>query len=119
MQAKVARSVDQALPQLLVYLASLHQSRLQRGRSDASVYGAVSDGFAFRFVMITHDGAVKLSKLFEINQGDMAKVLGCFKYILDPAVSIEGEHQEDDDPALDPDDNDYLYPLDDQGFADD
>ena len=85
MEAKVIRGVDKVLPQLLVYLASLHQSRLQRGTSDASVYGAASDGYVFVFVTITHDGAIKLSRRFDITQGDMVIVLGCFKYILETA----------------------------------
>jgi hypothetical protein len=83
-EAKFDGSVDQALPQLLVYLASLHESRLQRHRSDASVYGVASDGYVFIFVTISHEGVVRLSRHFNIVQGeDMRVVLGCLKYILE------------------------------------
>jgi hypothetical protein len=83
-EAKFDGSVDQALPQLLVYLASLRQSRLQRHRSDASVYGVASDGYVFIFVTISHEGVVRLSRHFNIVQGeDMRVVLGCLKYVLE------------------------------------
>ena len=62
--AKTSRAVDEALPQLLAYLACLCQSRLQGGRCDASVYGVASDRFLFLFVKITHDGVVKISRHF-------------------------------------------------------
>ncbi len=45
-QAKKHLGFDGALPELVVYLASLHQSRLERNRSDATVYGVVSDGYS-------------------------------------------------------------------------
>ena len=105
MEANVARGVDQVLPQLFVYLASLCQSQLQRGRSNASVYGAASDGYVFVFVTITHDGAVKLSRRFDITQGDMAIVLGCFKYIFETA-----DMSSNLTPKIDLDDDDYMYP---------
>jgi hypothetical protein len=88
-EAKSDGSVDQALPQLLVYLASLHQSRLQRHRSDASVYGVASDGYVFIFVTISHEGVVRLSRRFDIQQGeDMRVVLGCLKYVLEKTASM-------------------------------
>ena len=105
MEVKVSRGVDQVLPQLFVYLASLRQARLQRGRSDASVYGAASDGYVFVFVTITYDGTIKLSRRFDITQGDMAMVLGCFKYILETA-----DMRSNLTPKIDLDDNDYMYP---------
>ena len=58
--------VGHSLDQLIVYLASLRQSRLQRNRSDASVYGLASDGFVFLFVKISHNGTVMLSREFNI-----------------------------------------------------
>jgi hypothetical protein len=66
--AKFAYSVQQALPQLIVYLASLRQSRLQRERADCSVYGATSDGMLFNFAMITHDGTVMLAGYLMLGQ---------------------------------------------------
>jgi hypothetical protein len=126
-EAKFDRSVNQALPQLLVYLASLHQSRLQRHRSDASVYGVASDGYEFIFVTISHEGIVRLSRGFNILQGDnMRRVLGCLKYILEKTASMSpnltpersnGHQQEGDadgtdgaDEVIDLDDNDFTNP---------
>ena len=40
-QAKKPLSVDSALPELVVYLASLHHSRLQQKQTNATVYGAI------------------------------------------------------------------------------
>jgi hypothetical protein len=120
--AKTERAVGQALPQLLVFLASLHQSRVQRNRTDASVYGVASDGYQFVFVTITHDGTVKFSRQLDIQLGDLLKVLECLRYILETAVESSpcvtsernGEDQkgEDDlvDPMIDLDNNDYTNP---------
>ena len=54
-EAKVQFSVGLAIPQLLVYLACLCQSRLERNRTN---YGVSTDGYQFTgiFVTITHDG---------------------------------------------------------------
>jgi hypothetical protein len=96
-RAKKPLSVDCALPELVVYLASLRQSRLQRNRSDATVYGVVSDGYAFIFVTITHDGVLKESRHFEVTRGDTLTVLGCLKYMLEmsdrmsPNVTAEND----------------------------
>jgi hypothetical protein len=121
-EAKTALNLDSALPQLVVYLASLHQSRVQRNRSDATVFGVVSDGYSYIFVTITHDGELKRSKRFNMTEKkrDMVKVLGCLKYILEtsakmsPNVTPEKreqtgvEDQVDGDPAMDIDNNDYV-----------
>ncbi|KIL64202.1 hypothetical protein M378DRAFT_628576 [Amanita muscaria Koide BX008] len=77
-EAKAEGAVGMALPQLLVYLVCLRHSRLERNRTDASVYGVSSDGLQFTFVTITHDGTVKISK-----QGDMSRVLGWLRFILE------------------------------------
>ena len=121
--AKFERSASQALAQLIVYLASLHQSRLQRNRLDASVYGLVSDGYFFIFVKITHDGTVMLSRQLDALQGDMKKVLGCLKHILEitasrsPKSTLErndGDSDDDEvdesDPQLHLDDNKFMNP---------
>ena len=87
-EAKFERSVDRALPQLVVYLACLHQSRLRRLRSDASVYGLASDGYVFIFVTISHEGVLKLSKRFDVLQGGLKVVLGCLEYVLEKTASM-------------------------------
>ncbi|KAF5377914.1 hypothetical protein D9615_006693 [Tricholomella constricta] len=108
-EAKKEGSLREAFFQLVVYLASLHQSRLSRNRRDASVYGAASDGFLWTFVTITHDGTLKRSKQFDIVGGekDLGMVLGCLKYLLETSASIAGG----DDPAINPDDNKFTSTL--------
>ena len=127
-------SVDHALDQLIVYLASLRQSRLQRNRLDASVYGLSSDGYLFIFVKITHDGTVMLSRKFDIlRKGDMKKVLGCLKHILEVTASkspklmpqrYDGDRDNDkldeSDPLLNLDDNKFMNsPVDGEDEEDD
>ena len=80
--AKSKDNVETALPQLVVYLACLHQARMACGRSDCSVYGIASDEFCFIFVMITHEGVLRTSRRFNIQQGDLQTVMGCLVYIL-------------------------------------
>ena len=121
-EAKFDQSVVQALDQLIVYLASLRQSRLQRNRPDASVYGVASDGYVFIFVQISHDGTVLLSRNFDIvRKGEMKKVLGCLRHILEVTANRspgstperndnDRDHDEEDesDPSLNLDDNEYM-----------
>jgi hypothetical protein len=122
-EAKVQNSVGSAFTQLVVYLGALRQSRLSRNRSDASVYGMVSDGYIFVFVTITHEGELKRSRHFDVISvpGDLAAVLGCLKFLLEKSASTTRtpennteyfEHVDDDvDPALDPHDNPFIRPL--------
>jgi hypothetical protein len=81
-EAKSKDNVETALPQLVVYLGCLRQARMARGRNDCSVYGVTSDGFCFIFVMITHEGVLRTSRRFNIQQGDLKTVMGCLVYIL-------------------------------------
>ena len=122
-EATAQRAVGQALPQLLLYLACLRQSRVQRRRTNASVYGVASDGYIFIFVQITHDGTVLISRNFNIQLGDMLEVLQCLRNILEttaaemsPDVTPERDVQGADDlsdPAIDLCDNDYTNPPED------
>jgi len=124
-EAKAEFSVGHAIPQLLAYLACLHQSRRQRNRTDASVYGVSSDGYQFIFLAITNDGTVKISRMLDVLQGDMTKVLGWLKYILEttaamsPNVTLEknGGDEKDkedlEDPPIDVDDNHFINPTED------
>jgi len=81
-KAKPTDNLESAIPQLIVYLACLRQGRGARKRRDCSVYGVTSDGFSFRFVTITHEGVVKVSRTFSIARGDMQTVKGCIMHIL-------------------------------------
>lgn len=132
-EAKAQFAVSLALPQLLAYLACLRQSRLQHKRTDASVYGVCSDGYQFLFVTITHDGTVKVSKLFDILQeGDLSKVLGWLSFMLETTTAAtspnalperNGADEKDegdlDDPTIDLVDNDYTNSPDDDDDDDD
>ena len=126
-EAKIKNNVDAALPQLIVYLACLREFRKQRGRNDCTVYGVASDGFVFMFVMITHDGVLKLSKRFDALHGELTVVLGCLNYILGksaamrPGVTPEKIDQKSDanetdetadvgDTVMDLDDNVFIHP---------
>jgi hypothetical protein len=120
-EAKTALNLTRASAQLVVYLASIHQSRLQRERRDATAYGVVSDGYSFIFVTITHDGSLKQSRRFKVSQGEMQIVLGCLKYMLETSASMSpnvtrekdgGEPVEDgeSEPGMDVDDSSYVTP---------
>ncbi|EDR11459.1 uncharacterized protein LACBIDRAFT_324042 [Laccaria bicolor S238N-H82] len=76
------------LAQLVVYLASLRQSRLNRGRSNASVHGIATDGLTYVFVTITHEGILKESRLFSLVHGLLSTVLGCLQYILETTMAM-------------------------------
>jgi len=83
----MARLSD-ALAELAVYLACLRQSRVNRGRSNTSVYGVATDGLSYVFVTITHEGVLKESRLFNVMHGALSTVLGCLRYILETAMSM-------------------------------
>jgi hypothetical protein len=97
----------QALAQLLVYLACLRQSRMLHNWTDASVYGVATDGYLYTFVTITHDDIFKRSSMLDINLGDLLKVLGWLKAILEitmamrPNVTPERDGEVEDDGDLD------------------
>jgi hypothetical protein len=80
-EAKFHGILNDALAQLVVYLACLRQSRINRGRSNTSVCGVATDGLSYVFVTITHEGILKESKLFNVMY-DLSTVLGCLRYIL-------------------------------------
>lgn len=104
----------------MVYLASLHQHRVQQNQSNTAVYGVISDGYAYKFLTITQNGELKQSKIFDVTDGDKLTILGCLKYMLEmsadmsPNVTPEmdldgpagGENHGDYDPALDIDNSD-------------
>ncbi|KAG2366845.1 hypothetical protein BDR07DRAFT_1352102 [Suillus spraguei] len=88
-QAKVGSTVYCIVPQLLVYLACIRQSREARGRSDTTVYGAASNGYFWRFAMITHSGVIKVSQPFSVRYpGGTKIVLECLVFMIEAAASI-------------------------------
>jgi hypothetical protein len=121
-EAKTALNLTGALPQLVVYLGSIHQSRIQRQRRNATVYGCVSDGYSYIFVTITHEGVLKQSRRFEVTQGDMRTVLGCLKYILEMSASMSPNltpesEQDGDEPVEDHSDGESEMDIDDSGYV--
>jgi len=86
-EAKVKGNLESALGQLIVYLASLRRSRINRGKSDSSVYGVATDGLKYLFVTITHGGILQQTKQFDIMDGGLPAVLGSFRFILNKAIS--------------------------------
>jgi len=126
-EAKFDGRLSDALSQLIVYLASLRQSRVNRGRSDTSVYGIATDGLCYIFVTITHQGVIKKSKQFDLMHGALSTVLGCLKYILETAMSMTStsmaekgvskasdELQDDADDLFDLSDTPYTQPNDEE-----
>ena len=119
-EAKFHGSLSDALAQLVVYLACLRQSRVNRGRSNISVYGIATDGLSYIFVTITHEGVLKQSRLFNVMDGDLSTVLGCLRYILETAMSMSqnltksDELEADGDDPIDLDDSPYLHSDDEQ-----
>jgi len=109
MEAKFDGSLGQVLPQLVVYLASLRQSRIQRQRDDISVHGVASDGFRYIFVKITEDGTVMESQEYDIGRGDMTKVLACMRYLLEMTAN-RSPARDEHDPMLRLDDNSFMNP---------
>lgn len=87
-EAKRHGILSDAVAQLVVYLASLRQSRLNRGRSNASVHGIATDGLTYVFVTITHEGILKESRLFSLVHGLLSTVLGCLQYILETTMAM-------------------------------
>jgi hypothetical protein len=87
-EAKIKDNLGSAYGQLVVYLASLRESRINRGKRDCSVYGIATDGLKYVFVTITNDGTLLFSKQFDVEKGDLPVVLGCLRYILEKAVSM-------------------------------
>jgi hypothetical protein len=114
--AKTAGNLVEVVPELVVYLGSLHQSRHRQRRRDCTVYGVASDGYSFLFLTITHDGVLKESKHFELMLGELQLVLGCLKHILEVTckeVPENGSKLMEDayDFEMDIDDSDYIRPL--------
>jgi len=119
-EAKARYLVSEVLSELLVYLACLRQSRIQRHRTDASAYGVASDGYKFLFAKITHDGTVMISRQFDVQQGQTLEILRCLRYILETTAEINDNLTPEmngagdfADPAIDLYDNDYTNPPDD------
>jgi hypothetical protein len=52
------------------------------------MYGVGSDGYIFIFITITYGRTAKISRIFDIKQGKMLKMLGCLRYILEMTAEM-------------------------------
>ncbi len=86
--AKIKDNLGSAYGQLVTYLASLRESRINRGKTNSSVYGVATDGLKFVFVTITSAGVLLFSKHFDIMKGDLSVILGWLRYILEKTVAM-------------------------------
>ena len=125
-EAKYQGRLFEAMSQLVVYLGSLRQSRLNKRRSDTSVYGIATDGLCYMFVTITHEGVIMKSDQFDVSdKNTLPIVLGCLKYVLVTAMNMtptsilekgvskaSDELQDDADDTFDLADNSYMHPND-------
>jgi len=119
-EAKIKDNLGSAYGQLVTYLASLRESRINRGKTDSSVYGVATDGLKYIFVTITNEGNLLFSKQFDFMSGDLPVVLGCLRYILEKAMAmspntspkvgvLQNDADADDaDEGLDPDNSPYM-----------
>jgi hypothetical protein len=64
-EAKRQYYTDAALPQLASYMGIVHASHKGQSKENCIVYGAVSDGWNFRFCQIDNDGVFLHSNLLE------------------------------------------------------
>jgi hypothetical protein len=93
---------------------------VQQNQSNTTIYGVISDGYAYKFLTITQNEELKQSKIFDIIDGDKLTILGCLKYMLKmsadmspnvtPKMDLDGPagggNHGDYDSALDIDDSD-------------
>jgi hypothetical protein len=64
-EAKRRYGTDNALPQLASYMGIVHATRKEESKENCVVYGASSDGIAFRFCRINNDGVFAYSDLLD------------------------------------------------------
>ena len=67
-EAKRMGLVGQAVGQLLCYLACIRASRIKMGRDQLPLYGVVSDGREYKFVVLEPGGRVRVSEILSVNR---------------------------------------------------
>jgi hypothetical protein len=83
-EAKRQKFLFTAEAQLLAYLATIRQLRIQAGKKNVMAQGFYSDGENYRFLCIRNNGTVMRSALYEIafNKGDLKSVFNFLLSIL-------------------------------------
>lgn len=85
-EAKRRFATDLALPQLVAYMGVIHTCRKEELKQNSIIYGAASDGVAFRFCCIDSDGVWVMSKLLEWDMGDAGRIYSIFRSLIRAAA---------------------------------
>jgi hypothetical protein len=79
-EAKKPSLVEEGHAQLLAYMATMRQLRIQANKKNVMVQGFYSNGNIYRFLIIRNDGTVMRSNLYDISlDGNLKKV---FNFLL-------------------------------------
>ncbi len=78
-EAKRTEKLSSAEAQLLTYLATIRQLRIQADKKNVMTQGFYSDGENYRFMCIRNDGTVMKSQSYDISLGDDSS---CLKLVL-------------------------------------
>ena len=85
-----------AQTELLGYMACIRARRIELGRKDITVYGAVTNGSIYMFVELQASGRVRLSDLFSIRH-ELTTIVTTFTFILEQAANTPEKEDLDDD----------------------
>ena len=84
-EAKRRENVSSAEAQLLAYLATIRQLRIQANKKNVMTQGFFSDGESYRFICIRNDGTVMKSTNYDISlDGDLKSV---FNFLLSMLIT--------------------------------
>jgi hypothetical protein len=86
-EAKRTENLGQAKGQLLAYLATIRQLRIQAGKINVMTQGFYSDGQEYTFVCIRNDGSVMFSVTYNLlHKGKLKTVFNFLLGMLDTAA---------------------------------
>jgi hypothetical protein len=86
-EAKRTENLGQAEAQLLAYLATIRQLRIQANKTNVMTQGFYSDGQKYTFVCIRNDGSVMLSGTYNLlHKGKLKTVFNFLLGMLDTAA---------------------------------
>lgn len=81
-EAKRMGLANQAIGQLLCYLACIRASRIKMGKNRLPLYGVASDGREYKFVVLEPGGRVRASNMLSINE-HLEIILKTIVYIIE------------------------------------